>query len=288
MSDIRLGIAASAAFHVTLITVSIVGVPALMRAPPSLPEAIPVEIVDIDDVIRARKAAVAAEKQPDTKPKPRSKPEVQRQAKAVTPSVAPDAVPLPDAKPPKKIEPKPKVEIRPKDRITAANAPRSKPRPPSRVDTGMLAALIDRSVQDEEEERRRRIREEEEKQKRIEEAVKNAQVSQLEALRATGTIKTLIQQKMRGCWILPAGAKDASKHVISIRIFLSLDGTLTRPPILLGGPGLDTSDDNFYKIAAESALRAVRRCVPYPLPKDRYDQWRQIDLNFDPREMVGG
>jgi hypothetical protein len=44
----------------------------------------------------------------------------------------------------------------------------------------------------------------------------------------------------------------------------------------------------FYRTAAESALRAVRKCVPYELPKEKYELWREMELYFDPKEFLTG
>jgi colicin import membrane protein len=41
-------------------------------------------------------------------------------------------------------------------------------------------------------------------------------------------------------------------------------------------------------VAAESALRAVRRCQPYTMPAAKYDIWRDVEVTFDPRDMFGG
>ena len=43
------------------------------------------------------------------------------------------------------------------------------------------------------------------------------------------------------------------------------------------------------KILAESALRAVRRCDPIKVPDvERYENWKNLQLNFDPREILRG
>ena len=46
--------------------------------------------------------------------------------------------------------------------------------------------------------------------------------------------------------------------------------------------------DPFYRTMAESAVRAVRKTeqIQYLSPK-KYEQWRDIKLTFDPREMYG-
>jgi hypothetical protein len=39
------------------------------------------------------------------------------------------------------------------------------------------------------------------------------------------------------------------------------------------------------RAAADSARRAVMRAAPYNLPRDKYDTWSTVIVNFDPSEM---
>jgi colicin import membrane protein len=41
-------------------------------------------------------------------------------------------------------------------------------------------------------------------------------------------------------------------------------------------------------VAAESARRAILRCQPYRLPIAKYDVWKDVEVNFDPRDMFRG
>ncbi len=74
---------------------------------------------------------------------------------------------------------------------------------------------------------------------------------------------------------------------IGIRIRLNPDGTLR------GAPRIDDvgrlQNDSFYRAVAESALWALRNpgCSPLKLPYEQYDLWKDITLNFDPREALG-
>ena len=98
-------------------------------------------------------------------------------------------------------------------------------------------------------------------------------LSELDALRA----------QISPCWSPPIGVQGAADLAVQLRLALDLDGTLTRPPeILTRGSGLA------FLAAADSARRAVLRCQPYALPAEKYDAWRDIKVNFDPREMLGG
>ena len=41
--------------------------------------------------------------------------------------------------------------------------------------------------------------------------------------------------------------------------------------------------------AYESARRAILRCQSqggFPLPEDKYEQWRRVQMTFDPEQMV--
>jgi hypothetical protein len=51
---------------------------------------------------------------------------------------------------------------------------------------------------------------------------------------------------------------------------------------LIGGSG---GSDTAIGIAFESARRAVLRCqstTGYDLPADKYEQWREVEMTFDP------
>jgi hypothetical protein len=44
----------------------------------------------------------------------------------------------------------------------------------------------------------------------------------------------------------------------------------------------------FYKVLAESALRAVRLCNPLKMPTTGHEKWKDLQLNFDAKEMLRG
>ena len=43
-----------------------------------------------------------------------------------------------------------------------------------------------------------------------------------------------------------------------------------------------------YKVLAESALRAIKLCQPLRVPTTGYERWKELQLNFDAREMLEG
>ena len=42
------------------------------------------------------------------------------------------------------------------------------------------------------------------------------------------------------------------------------------------------------KVLAESALRAVKLCEPLRVPTTGDERWKELQLNFDAREMLEG
>jgi hypothetical protein len=37
----------------------------------------------------------------------------------------------------------------------------------------------------------------------------------------------------------------------------------------------------------DSAVAAVRQCAPYKLPADKYQNWKVLDIDFSPDQMMG-
>jgi colicin import membrane protein len=98
--------------------------------------------------------------------------------------------------------------------------------------------------------------------------------SEIDALRAR------IQQ----CWNPPAGLADARDLIVVVRIRFNQDGSLSADPTLSNSGTHPT-----FQVAAESALRAVRRCAPYSfMPIAKYDVWKDVEVTFDPRDMFRG
>ena len=100
----------------------------------------------------------------------------------------------------------------------------------------------------------------------------------------TATQIDLIRQTIRKCWHFPAGLKNAEDLIVDIEMELDQDGNVTKAKIV------DTSrmnTDPDYRTAAENAYRAVLdpECNPLPLPKEKYEEWKNLELSFNPKEM---
>ena len=98
--------------------------------------------------------------------------------------------------------------------------------------------------------------------------------SEIDALRA----------RLRQCWNPPVGAAEVAKLYVVFRVLFKRDGTLQTNPVLVEAPPSQVGP-----VLAESAKRALLQCQPYTMLKpEHYDQWKDMQITFDPREMFGG
>jgi hypothetical protein len=74
---------------------------------------------------------------------------------------------------------------------------------------------------------------------------------------------------------------------VRIKLELNPDGSIVNTEILdharMNKPG-----QSFYKVLAESALRAIRLCQPLRVPLTGYEKWKEMQLNFDANDMLKG
>ena len=91
--------------------------------------------------------------------------------------------------------------------------------------------------------------------------------------------------QMKKCWSFPAGARAGDDLAVIVRVSLMPNGMVSDGPVVVNRNQLT---DPFFRAAAESVLRAIRRCQPYQMPAEKYERWRDLELNFDPKFMLGG
>ena len=99
--------------------------------------------------------------------------------------------------------------------------------------------------------------------------------SELDALRA----------KLISLWNPPAAVSaHPDQYVVTIRIRLARNHRLVGQPVVL-----TSGHGPLFEATRDSAVRAVFQAQPYGmLSLTTYDQWKEIDINFDPREVFGG
>jgi colicin import membrane protein len=104
----------------------------------------------------------------------------------------------------------------------------------------------------------------------------SAQLTQneLDALRA----------RLAQLWNPPAGAQNPQELVVEVRMQLKPDGTLASPPTVL-----TSGHSPMFMAARDSAMRAVFRGQPFDMLRpETYEQWKDIVITFDPRDMIRG
>jgi hypothetical protein len=98
--------------------------------------------------------------------------------------------------------------------------------------------------------------------------------SEIDALRA----------RISSCWSPPPGVDAASKIHVSLRVLFRPDGFLAQEPVLV-----EASASELGPALAESAKRALMLCQPFSMLKPvHYDQWKDLQLDFNPHELLGG
>ena len=85
------------------------------------------------------------------------------------------------------------------------------------------------------------------------------------------------------CWNVPAGLANAGELVVVVGVELARDGSLVGSPFNIEPAG-DLAPG--FKQAFEAGRRALLRCQPYKLPADKYEQWRNLEVVFNPKSMV--
>ena len=105
--------------------------------------------------------------------------------------------------------------------------------------------------------------------------------------RLTLSEEDAIRAQFMHCWTPPIGMPNDDTMIVTIKILLNTDGSLQKPPEVIQHQRMNRPGENYFKALAESALRAVRKCDPIIVPEvDRYDSWKTLQLNFDPREIL--
>ena len=85
------------------------------------------------------------------------------------------------------------------------------------------------------------------------------------------------------CWNLGATGSEALRVVVTVGVSMTRDGRPGNPRLVRFSGGSEAA----ARIAFDAARRAILRCglEGYDLPEDRYEQWREIEITFNPEEM---
>lgn len=312
--EMREGLAVSTVLHTVIVLVILLGLPDfLKKEPPPEETAIAVKLVNISELTRATqrnpKPVEKAELDTPPPPVPAVKPDPPKPDPLLPPpspppvaqSAPPSPPPPPVPEPPKPSPPPPPPPPTP-DPLPAPKPPEPKPEPPKpeppkpeppkpqpkptppkpdkkelAADDLLksLAATAPTPKQDTPPK----------PQKQVASAPASAQPNAPLGSQLSTSEKDTIIAQIEQCWNPPAGAKDAKNLVITLRVQLASDGTPQTVQVVDQGR---YNSDGFFRSAADSAVRAVRNpsCVPLKVPPDKFDQWKNMTLNFDPRDLL--
>ncbi len=260
-------------FHSAMIVLTALSLPFMMRTPVDLPPILSVDLIQITDKTSIPFAAKAAKILEEIKKKEEERIVSQQAPPSEKKKEKPDRIPLPEDldKEKKQIVKKKQNPKEVKEEIRQA----SEFEKDELFDPNQIAALIDKS-----------------KEETAKTLKKNKKLTQSSVITSFATGLTLSQEdalkaQIFGCWSLPLGLPYHKNLLVRIKLKLKPDGTVLRTEILdharMNQPG-----QGFYKVLAESALRAVRICQPLRVPPTGYEKWKDLQLNFDANEMLKG
>jgi len=280
----------SSVLHSVLIFVTAMSLPFLAKKPLDIPPIVSVELIQIAEKTNipfAPKAKKIIEKLKEKEKKlvsEQAPPKKIKKTKTKTvvsldkkkdkvENQTPEAIPLPD-KTVKKIETKKENKQNP-EKVDNEVKQVSEFEKKDLFDPTNIAALIDKSKIDSAEVIKKNNDITQDQDKNIE--TTGLTLSEEDALKA----------QIFGCWSIPLGLPYNEDLLVRIKLKLKPDGTITKTEILdharMNKPG-----QGFYKVLAESALRAVKLCQPLKVPSTGYERWKDLQLNFDAREMLEG
>jgi len=279
----------SSVFHVVLITITAMSLPFLSKKPLDIPPIVSVELIQIAEKtnvpfapkakkiiekVKKKEKLVSEQAPPKKVKKTKTKTIVSPdQNNKKVENQTPEAIPLPD-KTVKKIKTKEEKKQNP-EKVEKEVKQVSEFEKKDLFDPNNIAALIDKS-----------------KEESAEVIKKNKDITQDQERNIENTGLTLSEEdalkaQIFGCWSIPLGLPYNENLLVRVKLKLKPDGSVTKTEILdharMNKPG-----QGFYKVLAESALRAVKLCQPLRVPTTGYERWKELQLNFDAREMLEG
>jgi len=253
----------SAAFHLLLLMLAIIGLPFLTHHQYDIPQPITVDLVEISKITQTNRVAPPQPAPP--KPKP---PEPPKPAPA-PPAPAPQPVaPVPQPPKPEPVKPTPPVqqvdENAPPKKEKPKVVKKEEPKKPQ-VQPTFASVLKDLDVN----------------KKPAPPTPAPAQTAPL-GEKMTMSEEDALRSQLEQCWDVPIGAKGVEDMSVDIAMVINPDRTLREAHIV------DTArynSDSVFQAVADSALRAVQRCSPFDVPPDKYNTWNNTTVTFNPKDM---
>lgn len=265
----------SAVLHVVALALIVFGLPVFLRDRAIMPApSVPIEIVTIAQLTAAPATRSRPQPPQPEPPKAAEQPTPPAPAETIKPETKPEPAKKPDvaAKPPDERPAPPKPREKPAPPLLAEKKPSPKEDPLQSIfkNVEQLKKRASNQPQDPEAPK---------KQLPVENVVNRAQTLTISEV-------DLVRRQLERCWNVPAGARDAENLVVDVWVAVNPDGTVREARVL---NQRRMASDPFFRAAAESARRAVLnpKCSPLKLPPEKYDEWKEMTIGFDPKDMYG-
>jgi outer membrane biosynthesis protein TonB len=288
MVDLRGGFAFSVAAHAAILALIIFGLPYFRPKPRDMPPMISVELVEmgketttnkISDANKVKERLEEEKPAPPTPPPPESKPTEPQpqpiQAAAPQPELkvaealtVPKMDTVPELKVPEKVEtkPPPAAKVEPK-------------KEPSKPATQSFDSLLNTLTKTAKEPPKQPV------------LAAKAQPTPATGAQAPISAKLTqsetdrLMQQLARCWTAPSAVKDAQNLIVVLEVTVNPDRTSAQIQVEDQG----RMSDPGFSAAANAAKRALRmpECQILDLPPDKYQEWQDLEITFDPSRMLG-
>jgi len=270
---VKKNIIISSGLHFIVIVIATFSLPFLAKTPIDLPTIVSVELIQITDKTNIPFAPKAKKIIEKVKKKEKQRIVSEQAPPKKVKKEKPDSIPTPD----KKIEKVKKIKEKKQnpEKIETEIKQVSEFEKKELFDPNNIAALIDKSKED------------------VSRTTKTTdKITQSQDIKNQTTALSLSEEdalkaQIFGCWSIPLGLPYNENLLVRIKLQLKPDGSVIKSEILdhsrMNKPG-----QGFYKVLAESALRAIMLCQPLRVPTTGYERWKDLQLNFDAKEMLGG
>ena len=319
------GLLISSGFHVAIVMMSILALPFVAKKPLDIPPLISVELIQIAEktnipfapkaskiIEKAKKEneKLLSEQAPPKKVKKDKKKEVQTDKKKneiskVASKKTPtsenkieklkkdklNAVPMPDEEK-QKIQPKEEKKQKPSKEINDENIKKivetKKPileekkvkqvsefEKKEKLDLNEIAALIDKKKENLAE------------TKKEVDKISQSNDETMDYSKLTLSEEDALKAQIFTCWSVPIGLPFSEDLLVRVKLQLKPDGTIEKLE-MLDHVKMNTPGKEKFRTLADSVRRAIQLCNPLKVPSSGYERWKNMILNFDARDMLGG
>lgn len=105
-------------------------------------------------------------------------------------------------------------------------------------------------------------------------------------IRQRANLIDMIRSQITPCWNPPVPEQRSGDVTVVLRIRLDRAGAVAGSPRVSRINGRTKTNEAYANALAGSVRRAVLRCSPLKLPPELYDAWANVELNFDPKDIL--